>query len=154
MMETSIIVAIVGISGIVLGATLQFLFGKSAEASKQFKLLQTQTYVDFLKGWSGMGRAQFFGDKEREIEFTILLSEARAKISVYGSRRVVKTLAEFLDKYNENYSNEGKEAFALLIQIMREESLSRKDFVSIEEIRQVISSEKPKKKIKSNTTGV
>jgi hypothetical protein len=147
-METSIIVAIVGILGIIIGSSLQSFLGKHIEASKQFKLLQTQTYVDFLRGWAGTGRARFFGDKEKEIEFTILLSEARAKISVYGSKRVVKALAEFINKYNENHSQEGKKAFARLIQIMREESLSRADFVEIEEIQQIISGGKSEREIK------
>lgn len=92
-----------------------------------------------MRGWAGSGRAQFFSDKEREIEFTILLSEARAKISVYGSKRVVEGMAEFFIKHNENHSEEGKKAFAHLIQIMREESINRTDFVEIEEIRRIIS---------------
>jgi hypothetical protein len=144
-METS--VAIVGILGIILGAALQFFLGKRAEASKQFKLFQTQAYVDFLKGWAASGRAKFFGDKEREIEFTILLSDSRARISIYGSARVVKALAEFINKYNENYSDEGMKAFARLIQIMREESFSRRDFVEIEEIEEILHGGKSEKKI-------
>jgi hypothetical protein len=149
-METPIIVAIVGILGVVAGATLQaslqFFFGRRIEMSKQFKLLQTQAYVDFVKGWAGMGRAQFFEDKEKEIEYTILTAETRARISIYGSQRVVKKLAEFFREHNETVSEQGGKAFAELISIMREESISINDLVTKDEINITLHGGKPKEK--------
>jgi len=149
-METSIVVAIVGILGIVVGALLQFVFGKRIEASKQFKLLQTQAYVDFIKGLTGIGRAQFFGNKEKEIEYTILTAEARARISIYGSEKVIKNLAGLFREHNGIISEEEMEAFAELIQIMREESISKTNFVTKNEIKDVLFGGK----LKGETEGI
>jgi hypothetical protein len=145
-METPIIVAIVGVLGVVAGASLQFFFGKRIEASKQFKLLQTQAYVDFIKGWTGMGRAQFFDDKEKEIEYTSLTTEAKVRIAIYGSEKVVKKLSEFIREYNENFSEKGQESFASLIQIMREDSIQKTDFVTNDETSIILHGGKPKGK--------
>jgi HKD family nuclease len=149
-METPIIVAIVGISGVVAGAmlqaSLQFFFGKRIELSKQFKLLQTQAYVDFIKGWTGSGRAISFGDKEKEIEYTILMSEARVRIAVYGSEKVVKKLSEFIREYNENYSEKGQESFADLVKIMREDNIQKVEIITKDETSMILHGGKPKKK--------
>lgn len=137
-METPIIVAAVGILGILLGASVQFFFNKKTEDSRHLKLLQTQAYVDFMKGLSGMGRAQFFKDKEKEKEFTILLADARARISIYGSERGIKKLAELFRKYDAVSSESEIAAYSELIKIMREESLKKSDFVSNFEIGEVV----------------
>lgn len=137
-METPIIVAIVGILGVVLGATVQFFFNRKFETSKQFKLLQTQAYVDFIKGVSGIGRSQFFKDKQKEKEFTILIAEARARISIYGSEKVVKKLAEFFRENDGTVSESGMDAFSELIQLMRGESAETPDLVSKNEINEVV----------------
>lgn len=41
--------AILTLFGGVVGATLQYWFSRSAEARKQLQLLQSQSYVDYLR---------------------------------------------------------------------------------------------------------
>lgn len=145
-METPIIVAFVGILGILAGASLQFYFGKRIETSKQFKLLQTQAYVDFLKGVAGVAKAQEFGDKEKELEYVILVADSKTRISVYGSPTVAKKLAEFFREYSETISENGAKSYAKLIQEMREDSVDFNEKLSAKEIEYILfSAPKPKK---------
>lgn len=137
-MDTSIVVAVVGIAGIIAGAVLQFLLGKKIESSKQFKILQTQAYVDFIRGFAGIGRAQFFGDKEKEVDYTILLAESKARVSIYGSEKVVRATAVFISQFNETYSEKGQMAFASLVSTMRDESIGKIDSVTKDQIWDVL----------------
>ncbi len=137
-METPIIVAIVGILGIVTGAFVQYLFNKRFETSRQFNLLQTQSYIDFIKGISGSGKAQFLNDKEKEKEFIILAAEARLRVSIYGSEDVIKKIAKLFREHEGVNSEKAKDEFSELINLMRKESIGRPDFVSNDEIKEVV----------------
>lgn len=149
-METPIIVAFVGVLGLIIGAGFQYFFNRKIESNKQFQLLRTQAYVDFIKGWAGIGRSQFFGDKEKELEYTILAAEAKARISIYGSEKVVRKFAEFIREHNETISEEGVKNYAELIQLMRKESINQTDSITNEEI-EFVNFGKDNKKIKGKT---
>lgn len=147
-METPIIVAIVGILGVVAGASLQFFFGKQIEASKQFKMLQTQAYVDFLRRVAGVAKAQQFGDKEKELEYITLVSDSKTRISIYGSLKVAKKLAEFFREHSETTSVEGAKSYCELIQTMREESLGVESDLSMREVEEILFAGPKNEKIK------
>ena len=93
-----------------------------------------------------MGRAQFFGDKEKEFEYTILTADAKVRIAIYGSEKVVKKISEFIREYNETVSEKGQESFVNLVQIMREDSIQKADFVTKDETNVILHSGKPKEK--------
>jgi hypothetical protein len=149
-METPIIVALVGFAGLITGSGLTYFLNRKTEYAKQFQLLRTQAYVDFIKGWAGMGRSQFFGDKEKELEYTILTVESKARISIYGSEKVVKKLAEFIREYNETISQEGAKSYSELINIMRNESIGVEDSITKDNIT-TINVGKDFKKINGKT---
>lgn len=93
-----------------------------------------------------MGRAQFFSNKEKEIEYTILTADAKVRIAIYGSEKVVKKLSEFIRDYHETTSEKGQESFADLVQTMREDSIQKADFVTKDETNVILHSGKPKEK--------
>jgi type II secretory pathway pseudopilin PulG len=139
-METSIIVAIVGILGVIVGASLQSFFQRRIETSKQLRLLQTQAYVDFVKGVAGVTKAKEFGNREKELEFISLVADSKTRISIYGNSKVAKKLAQFFRDYSETISEEGAKSFTELIQLMREDSLSIESDISKKEIEEILFS--------------
>lgn len=112
--------------GVLLGAFLQYWFSKSSEGRKHQINLRTQAYVDFLRAVAGRAIAQKSDDKDKEKENRMLMADSKVRISVYGSKKVIESLSNFI-KAGEKFSTpEGIESFTSLIQTIRQESLKQK----------------------------
>lgn len=83
------------IIGLIIGASLQFFFSRKSENKKQQNILKTTAYTDFIKAISGIAMSQRYSDKVKEMEFFILLTDAKARICIYGSDSVINSIAEF-----------------------------------------------------------
>jgi hypothetical protein len=130
--------AVLPILGIVIGATLQYLFSRSSEKRKHQQDLRTQTYVDFLQWVGRIAIAQRNNDKDKVRELIAFLTDTKLRICVYGSKEVVEKLAEF-DRAGATISGpEGINAFINIIQAMRKESLPKDQSVPDGEIYQVL----------------
>ena len=84
-MSTQVVIAIVGIAGILLGAGAQYLLARRTESAKHFQELRTRSYVDFLKSTAGTVIAQRTQNSEKESEASVLMIDAKARIAIYGS---------------------------------------------------------------------
>jgi len=104
------------ILGIVVGATLQYLFSRFLEERKHKRLLQTEAYADFLRG---VAEATHLGLEVNENQVHARIADARARIGLYGSPNVVRLLADFEKAGNAIISEKQHKAFVLLIQAMR-----------------------------------
>lgn len=83
------------IIGVLLGASLQFVFSKKSESNKQRHMLKTKAYSDYLKAIAGIAVHQSSNDKILLVENRILLAEAKTRIVVYGASSVINRIAEF-----------------------------------------------------------
>jgi hypothetical protein len=84
----------------------------TAEASKQYQSIKNQSYVDFIKAVAGIAIAQKNADRAKELEFTILLTDAKARIAIYGSNKdVLERMGTFFEKYGALNSSEAMTAF-------------------------------------------
>jgi hypothetical protein len=110
------LIAVFSILGIVLGATLQYVFSQFLEDRKHKRLLQTQAYADFLRS---IAEAAHFDSTVSEAQVHAKIADARARIALYGSSKVVRELAEFERAGNAIISQEQHAAFIRLIQVMR-----------------------------------
>ena len=142
-METfqSIMYAVLPIVGVLIGATLQYLFSRFSEKQKHQQNLRTQAYVDFLRGVAGATIAQRNKDKDKEQEFTILVVDAKARITVYGRKEIIEAIANFWRAGAKVDTQEGKKLFVSICQAMRKESLPPEQQVLNKEISQLIFSE-------------
>ena len=95
-MSTQVVIAIVGIAGILLGAGAQYLLARRTESAKHFQELRTRSYVDFLKSTAGTVIAQRTQNSEKESEASVLMIDAKARIAIYGSPAVAAATADFL----------------------------------------------------------
>jgi hypothetical protein len=117
-----------------LGAAVQYLFTQSAERKKQYQELRTRAYVDFPKSSAGIAMAQKSENAEKEFEFRILMTDAKARIGIYGSKTVVGTTAEFFRKHGALTSAPALSSYLQVVTAMRadapggEASISKADF--------------------------
>lgn len=115
-MDIQVITAIIAVSGVIIGASTQYVFGRLTENAKHFRELKSRAYSDLLQAIAGSAISQRYQDKSRQMEFTIALADAKARIAVYGSRHVVRALAEF---YQKDPILTSPEAMSDLIQVVK-----------------------------------
>ena len=124
--------------GVVIGAFLQYWFSKASEERKRRQNLQTQSYVDFFRSVSGIDIAQKYADKSKEQEFTVLLTDAKARIAIYGSKEVIKTIASFWRAGARIETPEQSQLFVAICQAMRKDSLPKNQEVPDKDISQLL----------------
>jgi hypothetical protein len=113
------------------------------ESSRRYENLRVQAYVDFINGIAGVANAQRHHDAPKELESLALLTDAKVRIAVYGSKDVLVRLGTFFEEYGALTSRDAMLVFLEAIQKMREESASRSDNVSLESISQLLFASGP-----------
>lgn len=102
--------------GIVVGASLQYLFTSFLEDRKHHTSLQTAAYSDFIRAVAEAAHMNLNSD-EAQVRFR--LADAKTRICFFGSPEVVARLAEF-EKLGGVIGNDlQREAFMSVIQTMR-----------------------------------
>jgi len=109
-----------------LGAAFGAFWTRRIEQYKHLQTLRSTAYVDFLRGFARVGRAQQDHMKSEraeieELEGRAMVTDARSRIVVYGSVNVVRSLANFVSLGTQTLSPEGEQAFAELCALMRAE---------------------------------
>lgn len=111
------------------------------EQQKHVRELRSIAYTDFLRGFARVGRAQ--SDEmprerreQEELEGRALVTDARARIVIYGGRAVVHALSQFANSGMHTLSPEGMKQFAWLCAQMRAEA--GKEQVSSQDIGTVL----------------
>jgi hypothetical protein len=85
---------VLSLFGVMVGASLQYLYSRSAENTKHRTTLRTEAYIDYLEAVSLLGRASpSTSDKINEAR--ALAANAKARICIYGSDAVIRQLAVF-----------------------------------------------------------
>ncbi|MGH9837436.1 MAG: hypothetical protein ACREEM_01475 [Blastocatellia bacterium] len=136
--NTAIFTSLVGMLGVMLGASLQFYFARRTEAFKQFQANKAQAYIDFVRAVSGRSIAQKHHNKEKEFEFTSLLADAKTRIAVYGSKDVVSTVASFFRDHGSLNKPESMEVFIKVIQTMRIHTIKENGGVTDKDIESLL----------------
>ncbi len=86
------LIAVLPLLGVVVGAVMQYWFSRSAESKKQLQLLQSQSYVDYLRAVTKFAHSSSIETKKSaKAEVT----DAKTRIAVYGASSVVAALAKF-----------------------------------------------------------
>jgi hypothetical protein len=110
--------------GVVIGATLQFIFTQRTSREQQ-RMQQTATaYAAFLKALAAVAAAQSYGDSEMEKDAQRDLLDARGRIAIYGSDSVIHALAAFSRAGGTIGTLKQKKALVLIVQAMRRHTRS------------------------------
>ena len=119
-----------------LGASLQYLFSRSAESRKQLRLLRTQAYSDYLRVVAKLAHVGRSDQQKRTALFSEA-ADAKARISVYGAAPVLSKLAAFEKTGAFLGSKEALEIFIELCQAMRSNGIVN-DAASKDDLRWIL----------------
>jgi hypothetical protein len=128
---------LIAIFGVLLGASVQYLFSRLTEARKSSDKLRTDSYVDFIKGCAGVAMAQRFEDRSEEAKALALMLDAKVRIAIYGDPAISREVGAFFAKYGDFSKEEDKRAFVHLICQMRRSvtgTISEADYAAISQI--------------------
>jgi hypothetical protein len=105
--------------GVVVGASLQYLFTRFLEERRHRQSLQTEAYTDYIQAVAEARHIDLY--TERPSIFA-RLADAKTRICLYGSPEVIARLAEFESKGGVIGDDQQREAFMHLIEAMRGKS--------------------------------
>jgi hypothetical protein len=83
------VIAVLSLFGVMIGASLQYYFGRTLEGRKQLALQRSQAYVDYFKVVALI--AQHGPSKDS----LALAADAKVRVCIYGSPLVIKQLSAF-----------------------------------------------------------
>lgn len=135
---SSVVAALIGISGVLLGSSFQFLFGQLAERRKHFRELRSQAYVSFISAVAALAHAQRENDHPRTNEALRQLTEAKARISVYGAKEVAQAIATFARGNQSLASFDGQRAFMSIVYAMRHDAAGQRGRLSTGELAAIL----------------
>ena len=110
---SGILAGVLPLLGVVVGVGLQFLLGRSLEASKQLKVQKAQAYADFFKA---LALAATKGSSSDAMNSA---ADAKVRICIYGSPSVVTALSAFEKLGAKVDSDESLTAVTALLREMR-----------------------------------
>jgi hypothetical protein len=124
-----------------LGAVFGAFLTRRIEQFKHIQELRSKAYSDFLRGSAKVAIAQHNDQRSDRSKLAILegletVADSRARIVIYGSPEVLRSLARFANLGTQTISKEGMQAFAELCSLMREEAIESS--ASLDDIRTVL----------------
>ncbi len=140
MVDQSTNTAVIALIGIIVGAVLTYRFKLSANLSEQYEALKSQAYLDFVGAAAGISIAQKTNDTSREAESLELMTNAKIRIAILGSKNVASKTADFFRNYGALDSPDAYMSFDLIIQEMRKD-LAKNEEIEVNDINQLLFSE-------------
>ncbi|WP_395444032.1 hypothetical protein [Caulobacter sp. UC70_42] len=125
--------------GAVIGAALQYAFGRSLETRKQLVVQRAQAYADFFRGFAALAQS-------RSSESLALVADAKTRICIYGSEKVVLALAAFERAGATTLTPEGEATIIDLMRAMRRDVAQSKAQVPADDLSRVLLGPGPGKR--------
>ncbi len=113
--------AVLSFFGVVIGASLQYVFTRYLESQRHHRELRTQAYLDFLKYVSELAHLNDPSDSQNR-DLLAKTTDAKAPICLYGSGEVVRAFAVFERRGAIVKSIPQREAFVNMVSAMRRDS--------------------------------
>jgi hypothetical protein len=127
--------AIAGLALMGIGAYLNYLFTKKAEARRNLENLRTQAYLDYLKTATEL----MLGNKDGTLESELVtrMYESTLRICLYGTREVIQMMAQMEKSRNET---QGKDVvpFLELCTAMRRSSATTGKSASNDDLERIL----------------
>lgn len=102
--------------GIAVGALLTYLFTRSHEHEKHYRLLQTSAYADYLRC---VAESAHLSLESNIADVFARAADAKTRVCLYGSDEVITLLAAFEREGGSIGSAPQRSAFVRLVQAMR-----------------------------------
>jgi hypothetical protein len=109
----AVLTAALPLVGVLVGAGLQYVFGRSLDIRRQVQASKATAYSDYLRAFATIATGG------RSKEALGQLADAKTRVCVYGSPKVISLLAEF--ERGGAVSGENMPLVAALVVAMRED---------------------------------
>jgi hypothetical protein len=114
--------ALLSFFGVVIGASLQYIFTRYLETQRYRREQRTQACLDFLKSASEQFRLNY---PEGSPEYDLLTAktlDARQRICLYSSEKVIHAFAVFQKLGSNIETEEQRAAYVAMVAAMRDDS--------------------------------
>ncbi|WP_342609708.1 hypothetical protein [Vibrio tritonius] len=118
-MDISIIVALIGISSVIVSAVVQFVLGRLSEKSKKTNEIRSQAYLDFLNSVSDIASTSKLRHEKMDLKQLQNLTSAKTRVVLIGSDEVVQEIHNYFNKHGRLDSDESLADFSLIVSAMR-----------------------------------
>jgi len=101
----------------------------AADASRRYEDLKASAYVDFCKSTAALAISQRHQNKDRELEASIAVTDAKARIAIYGSPEVAEALGIFFRDHAQLITPEAMSCFIGAMDLMRNQTVGEEGSV-------------------------
>lgn len=131
-MEQTLATATLPLVGVIVGAGLQYWFGRALETKKQVALQRVQAYSDYFKSAAQLSK------QGRTPENMAFATDAKVRVCLYGSANVVRRLHDLDLAGNDLSRPEGAAAVTALLAEMRRDGGAASGLIADEILRVVL----------------
>src|SRR5688572_16714608 len=103
----------IAVLGVVIAATLTFIFSRRSEQEKQFWTARTRAYADYVTAVALRARVSP-ANEQRYQELSAKMDDASYRTYIYGSKGVVEALVTFEALWQQPNSSGGQREFLSL----------------------------------------
>jgi len=114
--------AVLSFFGVIIGASLQFLFTRHMEGQRHLRELRSKAYMDYLKCVCEQAQFRFKEENKEKQELFSRTADAKARICLYGSKEAIQAFSQFEKLGASMGSIEQRTAFTSMVSIMRADS--------------------------------
>ena len=132
-MSASVVIpAMMGLVGIMVGAWVQQFYSRRLDERRQLRELRARACIDFIKALSDLAHSNRL--RRENPEATRDLSDAKARVAIYGSPAVVKAMAGFLREH-QSVGPAAADALIRLATAMRHDTAKSNTSVNAADLR-------------------
>lgn len=115
--------AVFSLIGLVVGATLQFLFSRYLDNKKHQRDLRAKAYADYLQCVSEHANLGYHRSSAEGRQLAAKTADAKCRISLYGDSTVISAFAKFERLGATMNTSEQCDAFTDMVAAMRQDTL-------------------------------
>jgi hypothetical protein len=128
-MDIKLVVALIGIGGVLSSALVQFWLGSRTEKNKKLIEIRSSAYLDFLNAVSEIASSTKYS-KQRDVEQLKQLNQAKTRVILLGSTSVVTSIHSFFQNHGVLNSDASYVSFSKIVKAMRSD-LSGSDDIEV-----------------------
>lgn len=136
-MSTQFLTTLLPMVGVIIGAGLQYFFSRSGERRKHLEALRSQAYVDYMRCVAQLAKVER-GDIKKRAELLAEAADAKTRICMYGSTKVIRTLADFEKGGSVLNSPDSLERFLEICHEVRRQNFGEAGSIAPEDLRIIL----------------
>ena len=117
--------AILSFLGVMIGASLQYIFTRHIESQRHLRDLRSKAYMDYLRCVCEQAQFKLKEDTKERQELFTRTADAKTRICLYGSNEAIEAFSIFEKLGPTMGTDDQRRAFTSMVLIMRNDSGSK-----------------------------